>query len=276
MRSNFTYILACILSLNMLFVSGADGSNSQGGGGISIFDANIEVQYFLSNLERLQMQISQADQDDVEHLKDEMWKVGLKWDICYFNIESLALNNEELLDGVVEVNNKVTQTRERLETCEKFWESSKRYEELMGKLEESKSHYERLEMQAQKLSLAEQTASELEELKAAEQMTFSTVERRFNEANIIVEEFPEIDAEGNMEQLYSQILILSDNVKAAEYIPLLDRMKEYLYNLAAVAILLMFASMIQTKIAAAKALKENAKSLEKLKQNRGTGEHPLM
>ena len=52
------------------------------------------------------------------------------------------------------------------------------------------------------------------------------------------------------------------------YKPLIERVKDYLLGFAAVAVLMMFVSMLQNKIAAAKQMKESARQMrDALKKN---------
>ena len=65
---------------------------------------------------------------------------------------------------------------------------------------------------------------------------------------------------------YIELKNLSEQIQAAEYKPLFERIKDYLFGLAAVAIVLMFINMIQAKIKAYKQVKETAKKMEKYRQ----------
>ena len=61
--------------------------------------------------------------------------------------------------------------------------------------------------------------------------------------------------------------LLSEKIQALEYKPLLERIKDYLYSLAAVAMILLFLNMVQAKIKALKQARENAKKLREMMNN---------
>lgn len=76
-----------------------------------------------------------------------------------------------------------------------------------------------------------------------------------------------------MEEEYIELKGLSEKIQAAEYKPFLDRIKDYLYSFAAVAILLMFINMIQSKVQAYKQMRKSAEEYKKMLQ-RNDNEYP--
>ena len=65
-------------------------------------------------------------------------------------------------------------------------------------------------------------------------------------------------------EIVIEIKEFSEKIKAAEYKPFLQRIKDYLYSFAAVAMLLMFANMVQSKIQAIKQMRKSAKEYKEL------------
>ena len=63
---------------------------------------------------------------------------------------------------------------------------------------------------------------------------------------------------------FVQLKNRSEQIQACEYKPLFERIKEYLFGLAAVALILMFANMIQSKIQMAKQAKEALKKQQEM------------
>ena len=125
--------------------------------------------------------------------------------------------------------------------------------------------YNELYNEAVEYSLLKQTASLLEKLKTKEGLTFSDITSRYEEAKTITEEYPALKK--RMEELendYIEIKTISEKIQAAEYKPFLTRIKDYLYSLAAVAMLLMFANMVQAKIQAFKQMRKSAKEYQEL------------
>ena len=67
-----------------------------------------------------------------------------------------------------------------------------------------------------------------------------------------------------LEEEYIEIKGLSEKIQTAEYKPFLTRIKDYLYSFAAVAMLLMFANMVQAKIQAFQQMRKSAKEYQEL------------
>ena len=61
-----------------------------------------------------------------------------------------------------------------------------------------------------------------------------------------------------------------------QYKPLIARIKDYLLGLAAVAVLLLFVSMVKTKIKAAKDARENMKKYQETLKLNGQDEYPTI
>ena len=119
--------------------------------------------------------------------------------------------------------------------------------------------------EAVEYSLLKQTATLLEKLKAKEELSYNDVTARYEDAKTISEEFPALKKRmEKVEEQYIEIKGFSEKIKAAEYKPFLQRIKDYLYSFAAVAMLLMFANMVQAKIQAFKQMRKSAKEYQEL------------
>ena len=79
-----------------------------------------------------------------------------------------------------------------------------------------------------------------------------------------------------LEDSFAALKNKSDTIQAMQYQPLIQRIKDYLLGLAAVAVLLMFVSMMRSKIKAASDARKNLKEYkEKLKLN-GQDDYPTI
>jgi len=140
-------------------------------------------------------------------------------------------------------------------------------------MEEHKEDYDRLDRSAFKLSLTPKTATLLQKLKAKEQVLFGQVQSHFDAAQQAAQACPELN-----EQLeaaldgYTDLKVYSERIQTAEYKPLVTRLKDYLISFAAVAILLMFVSMLVNMIKAFKQQREAARKYQEMlnKQNDDT------
>ena len=123
--------------------------------------------------------------------------------------------------------------------------------------------YKRLYKSARKYSATSQTAKLLEKVKAKEALLGAKVQEHYGKAAAAVEAVPGLASRMEvLEEEYADVMSYSVKIQEAEYKPLVDRVKDYLMSFAAVAIMLMFINMIQSKISAAKQVKENMKKIE--------------
>ena len=105
-------------------------------------------------------------------------------------------------------------------------------------------------------------APQLEQLKGEEQSLFAEVQQQYETAKNLSQEFPVFQPRfQQIEEKYIELKNRSEKIQALEYKPWIERVKDYLYSLAAVAMILMFINMVQAKIKTLKQARENAKKL---------------
>ena len=68
----------------------------------------------------------------------------------------------------------------------------------------------------------------------------------------------------------------SDTIQKMTYKPLIQRIKDYLLGLAAVAVLLMFISMMKARIKAAKEARKNLKKIKDAMTMSGQEDYPTI
>lgn len=136
--------------------------------------------------------------------------------------------------------------------------------------------YKKFNVQATKYALVKKAAPLLEKLKAKEQLIFADIEARYESAKTISGEMPQFQSSMEIiEEQYITLKNVSEKIKAAEFKPFFQRIKDYLLGFAAVAMILMFFNMIISKFKAAKQVRENAKKMEKM-MNGGDEEYPTI
>lgn len=125
--------------------------------------------------------------------------------------------------------------------------------------------YEKMLSKATTLSLAPQTATQLEALKAEEQVIFQKLTEDYQKAQAAIELDPKLESrKRELDKVYIGIKAKSEKIQAAVYKSLLERLKDYVLTFAGVAILIMFASMIYSKMSALKQAADAAKKLRKI------------
>lgn len=123
------------------------------------------------------------------------------------------------------------------------------------------SIYKGLYKKAFRLSLVKKLAPQLEKVKAKEQVIFTELQTNYDQAKAACEVVPSLTP--RMEVVEEQFVIMksvSEKVQALEFKPYVQRVKDYLLGLAAVAIIMMFLNSIYSKF---KAYRDKIASMKK-------------
>lgn len=220
---------------------------------------------FIEEIETLLANVSSGGQKQLKKAEKSLKGIENKWNVYSAAHEDVIASEESLMEVVVKfeeskqlLSDSIASQLHKLDSYDKFEQNEKFF---FTQLEP----YNELYNEAVEYSLIKQTASQLEKLKTKEGLTFSDITARYEESKTIAEEYPALKK--RMEQLENNYIVikeLSEKIQAAEYKPFLTRIKDYLYSLAAVAMLLMFANMVQAKIQAFRQMRKSAQEYKEL------------
>lgn len=135
-------------------------------------------------------------------------------------------------------------------TAEKFiWSQDKNYRDLY--------------QQAIYYSMSPKLAAKLEKTKAEEQALTADVEKYFGQAKEAATAFPGLQLRMKaMEKKVFELQTVSAKIQEMAYKPFIQRIKDYLLGLAAVAVVLMFLNMMKSKLNLLKQTREQAKKMK--------------
>ena len=106
-------------------------------------------------------------------------------------------------------------------------------------------------------------ASQLEKVKAKEANIFTEAQTLFAQAKEAAETFPGLEVRmKGMEKKFIELQSVSTKIQEMVYKPFIQRIKDYLIGLAAVAILMMFFNLFAQKLKQIKAARDQAKKLK--------------
>ena len=146
-----------------------------------------------------------------------------------------------------------------------FFDAQKDFADAEVFFQAQDSAYAKLYKTAVEYSLIKALAAELEKVKGKEQLVFAEIQSHYDIAKSLSEEFKNLLPRFQpIEEKYIELKNISDKIQALEYKPWLQRIKDYLYSLAAVAMILLFLNMLQAKLKALKQARENAKKLREM------------
>lgn len=137
-------------------------------------------------------------------------------------------------------------------TAEKFiWGQDKTYRQLYQK--------------AIQFSMSSKLAAQLEKVKAEEQTLSADVEKYYGQAKEAASTFPGLQLRMKaMENKVFELQTVSAKIQEMAYKPFIQRIKDYLIGLAAVAVVLMFVNLMNSKIKLLKQTRDQAKKMKEM------------
>lgn len=212
--------------------------------------------------------------EDIKAVDKKINSLDTKWNVYYNAKQANIADNDAMMELVSQYQQIKQDTKDSLDTYKNHLVQIQNFNKADKFITSQMAVYQKMADQAQKLSLADALAPKLEDLKAKEQVIFADIEKNYELAKTAAAQNTYLTK--RMDQItnnYIELKKYSEQIQAAEYKPFIERIKDYLIGLAAVAILLMFINMVQAKIKAYKQMKESAKQLEKYRMQNDT-EHP--
>lgn len=221
-------------------------------------------------------QIGSADTETLGEIKAANKKINsieAKYNAYYQAKQADIADNDALMELIAEFQQLKQETRDTLEAQRSLILLNMDFAKAEKFVAAQVAVYKKYEDQATKLALVEATAKQLDELKTKEQVLFADIEEKYQKAKAAAEQNPALAKRmKKISDNYAALKNSSEKIQAAEYKPFFERIKDYLFGLAAVAIVLMFINMAQAKIKSIKQAREAAKKLEQF--NKTDGEYP--
>ena len=130
------------------------------------------------------------------------------------------------------------------------------------------SMYNRIYKQAFRLSFVQKLTPQLEKLKAKEQAHFTPIQEAYDKAKTAAATVPQLKERAELlSESFFTIKSRSEKIQQMQYMPLMQRFKDYLIGFACFAVIFMLFNNLTTKWQAAKqkkeALKKQAEMLRK-------------
>lgn len=228
-------------------------------------EVSSRLSLFLNEIETLLANVSSAKQKQLKRAEKSLKGIDSKWNVYSQAHQDVIASEESLMEMVVLYEESKQLLSDSIQSQLHKLDSYDKFEDIEEFFETQNEPYQKLYEEAVGYSLIKSSAPLLEKLKAKEELTFNDITARYEESKTISEEYPALSKRmEKIEEEYINIKGISEKIKAAEYKPFLDRIKDYLYSLAAVAMLLMFANMVQSKIQAIKQMRKSAEDYKEL------------
>ena len=213
----------------------------------------------------------------LKSLEQNIKSMDVRWN-NFYSLQQWEIGQDEGLMSSVERFELMRQdAADSLEVRKQMLQSLQDFSEAMSYMEGLDSTYNRLGKQAFELSLSSKTAPQLEKQKKKEQLLFATVQEKFDKAKIARDFHLVSDKRMEaLEDVYAVLRNKSETIQAMQFKPLIQRIKDYLMGLAAVAVVLMFVNMVRTRIKASKEMRANMKKYKDSLNLGGKDDYPTI
>ena len=210
-------------------------------------------------------------------LEQNLSALEVRWNIYYPTMQWEISQDEDLLDSVEDFELMMQEASDSLSVRKQMLQALKDFSEARSFMASLDTTYNRLGKQAFELSLTSRTATLLEKQKKKEELLFATVQEKFDKAQE-AEKLHLVPASHmeELEDLYAGLKHKSETIQAMTYKPFIERIKDYLLGLAAVAVLLLFLNMVQSKVKAARELRKNMKKYQDALKQNGQDDYPTL
>lgn len=233
-----------------------------------LLEMSERMEGFLSELTELSEDIPQTKTANaLAAVRRRLTSLNVRWDAYNTLMQMDIAQSELLMELVAQFQTSQQQVTEAMDQQQLVLEAIVRFREVERQFPNYEKRYEELEQEAISYSLIAKTADLLAQVKGKEQLLFQEVDQQFMAAKEAVALVPALTTEGTrLENRYLVLKQKSEAIQAAAYKSLIERIKDYVMTFAAVAIILMFFSMVQSKLKALKAARENAKQYQEMLQ----------
>ena len=203
-----------------------------------------------------------------QKLNRRMQSLNVKWDAFNASYLGFISENDTLMETMAQaqllkqsLSDTITTQQTKCQAIQDFLAA----EQLILSQD---SIYNRIYKKAFRLSFVQKLSPQLEKLKAKEQAHFTPIQEAYEKAKTAVTAVPQLKERSDLlsESFYT-IKSQSEKIQQMQYMPLMQRCKDYLIGFACFAVIFMLFNNMVTKWQAAKqkkeALKKQAEMLKK-------------
>lgn len=233
---------------------------------VRISDANLESGSYIRNLnQKLQL------------VSDRLMSIEYRWNTFTQSEQAVIANDEHLMELMAQTELLKQSLTDTIESQKKKCEAINDFVKAERLILSQDSIYKVLYNRAMKLSLVQKLTPQLEKLKAEEQVHFERIQNSFDKSKAAVDLVPQLENRAtSLNEQFFKIKALSEKIQAMKYIPFVQRVKDYLLGIACVSVILMFFTMIISKLKAAKKARAMLKKQKELFNRTNGSDYPTI
>lgn len=247
-----------------------------------LFEEELNQLYALSRFQMnidLEMPLNASLLDAISNrlnsLSNALNSFSVRWNTYSQSQQVYVADNDSLLNKVAQIQQMQQVVTDTLTVRQQQYEQLSTFSKAERFIWGQDKKYRKLYKDATKYSLSPKLASQLEKVKAEEANIFTEAQTFFTQAKAAAEAFPGLEVRmKGMEKKFIELQSVSTKIQEMAYKPFIQRIKDYLLGLAAVAILMMFLNLFGQKLKQIKAARDQAKKLKETMQ--GQHDYPTI
>lgn len=244
---------------------------------MQLFEIESSMLDFYDQLNELSSIVTHAKtEEELTEVDRQATAVDTKWNAYYQSNQAEIAADDSLLQIVADYQLIKQGLLDSVAGKRHLYEVQKGFSEAEAFVFSQDSAYTRLYETALEYSLVKSLAPQLEKLQGREQLLFAEIQSRYENTKNWAQEFPELQNRfPKIEEKYLELKNTSEKIQDMKFKPWIQRVKDYLYSIAAVAMILMFVNVLQAKLKTLKQARENAKKLRQM-MNKEEDDYPTI
>ena len=213
----------------------------------------------------------------IQMVSDRLMSVDYRWNIFKQSEQDVIASDENLMELMSQIEQLKQAIADTLESQKKKCEAVTDFVAAERLISSQDSVYEVLYKKAMNYSLVQKLTPQLEKLKAEEQVHFERIQSSYDKSKNAADLIPQLDKRAaSLNEQYFKIKALSEKIQAMEYKPFVQRVKDYLLEIACVSVILMFFTMLTAKLKAAKNARAMLKKQKDLLNRANGSDYPTI
>lgn len=222
-----------------------------------------DIKVFSDNLVSLNKAFRRVtDIDRLERVENDLKSNDFRYELFFQTNMAAIAADEKLVKLIEDYGTRHQVLVDSLAARRARYEASSKFAQAAEFINAQDSVYRQMYRNSVQLSLTPQTAKALERLKAEEKMKFDEIRENWEALGAAAEADPSLaDSIPEIEDCYLELQSYSAKIQQAAFKPWIDRVKDYLYSIAAVSLILLLIVSIQARISSARQYKANMKKM---------------
>lgn len=239
------------------------------------YHPNLEVRITESNLES--ESYPRLVSTRLGTLSNSLQMLNFRWDAFSQAKQADIAASESLMDLMTEVQQLKQLATDTIAAQQNKCNAIADFHEAERFIFSQDTVYKSLYQKAKSLSLVKQLAPQLEKVKAEEQILFEKLQASYQKSTAATQLIPQLaKRSARLDEEYFALKALSSNIQSMKYEPPIQRIKDYLMNLAYVAVILIFINMVTAKLQAAKKARDVIKKQQDLFKKNNQEDYPTI